>query len=143
GRVVVGSDLSIPGYPHVFVIGDTALVKSADGAQVPGIAPAAKQEGRYVAQVIAHRIAGRAGGPAPFRYRHAGNLATVGRRAAVIEFPRLHLKGRLAWWVWGISHIYFLVGVRSPLLVTLNWLWQYLSYAQGARLITGDERARS
>lgn len=147
GRVIVEKDLSMPGHPNVFVIGDAALVKSADGAQVPGIAPAAKQAGRHAARVIEERIGGHAGGrpatPRPFRYRHAGNLATIGRRAAVIEFPYLHLKGRLAWWVWGISHIYFLVGVRSPLLVTLNWLWQYLSYAQGARLITGDERARS
>jgi NADH:ubiquinone reductase (H+-translocating) len=141
GRVIVDAHLSVPGQPKVFVIGDAALVKSPDGAPVPGIAPAAKQEGRYVARAIMQRIAGRDAGR-PFRYRHAGNLATIGRRAAVIEFSRLHLKGRLAWWVWGISHIYFLVGVRSPLLVTLNWLWQYLTYAQGARLITGDEQAR-
>ncbi|MBN1237062.1 MAG: FAD-dependent oxidoreductase, partial [Gammaproteobacteria bacterium] len=142
GRVVVEPDLSMPGHPNVFVIGDAALVRSAGGTPVPGIAPAAKQEGRYVARAILDRIADGAATPPPFRYRHAGNLATIGRRAAVIEFPRLHLKGWLAWWVWGISHIYFLVGVRSPLLVTLNWLWQYLTYAQGARLITGDERAR-
>lgn len=162
GRVVVERDLSVPGRPNVFVIGDAARVEQEDGSLVPGIAPAAKQAGRYVARVIAHRLserstsdsgAARSGtaavrsgsggvqrGPGPFRYRHAGNLATIGRRAAVIEFPRLHLKGWLAWWVWGVSHIYFLVGVRSPLLVTLNWLWQYLTYAQGARLITGEER---
>jgi NADH dehydrogenase len=146
GRVVVAPDLSIPGQPNVFVIGDAALVKTPDGTIVPGIAPAAKQEGRYVARVIRQRL--RSSSPASanvqaaFHYRHAGNLATIGRRAAVIEFPRLRLRGRLAWWVWGISHIYFLVGVRSPLLVTLNWLWQYLTYAQGARLITGDKQAR-
>jgi NADH dehydrogenase len=142
GRVVVAPDLSIPGQPNVFVLGDAALVKAPDGSSVPGIAPAAKQEGRYVAGVIRQRVSARATGSVPpFHYRHAGNLATIGRRAAVIEFPKVHLTGRLAWWVWGISHIYFLVGVRSPLLVTLNWLWQYLTYAQGARLITGDERA--
>jgi NADH dehydrogenase len=142
GRVIVAPDLSIPGQPNVFVIGDAAVVKAPDGSAVPGIAPAAKQEGRYVAGVIRQRVSARATGSlAPFRYRHAGNLATIGRRAAVIEFPKVRLKGWLAWWVWGISHIYFLVGVRSPLLVTLNWLWQYLTYAQGARLITGDERA--
>ena len=144
GRVVVERDLSIPGHPNVFVIGDAALARAPDGTPVPGIAPAAKQAGRYVAGVIADRIGARAQTrrPGPFRYRHAGNLATIGRRSAIIEFPRLHLRGWAAWWVWGISHIYFLVGVRSPLLVTLNWLWQYLTYAQGARLITGEDRTR-
>jgi NADH dehydrogenase len=142
GRVVVAPDLSIPGRPNVFVIGDAALAKTPQGAAVPGIAPAAKQEGRYVARLIRRRLSGQEDEAAVFRYRHAGNLATIGRRAAVIEFPKMRLEGRLAWWVWGISHIYFLVGVRSPLLVTLNWLWQYLTYAQGARVIMGDEQAR-
>jgi NADH dehydrogenase len=79
--------------------------------------------------------------PAPFRYRHAGNLATIGRQAAVIEFPFLRLKGWLAWWIWGIAHIYFLVGVPSALVVSLRWLWEYLTYGRGARLITGSEHA--
>jgi NADH dehydrogenase len=140
GRVVVESDLSLAADPDIFVIGDAASVRTGAGSLVPGIAPAAKQQGRYVAGVIARRIAGR---PAarPFRYRHAGYLATIGRRSAVIEFPRLRLKGWLAWWIWGIAHIYFLVGVPSPFIVSIRWLWEYLTYGRGARLITGQEHA--
>jgi NADH:quinone reductase (non-electrogenic) len=140
GQVVVGPDLSVPGLDGVFVIGDAAAVRQPGGGPVPGIAPAAKQQGRYVAGVIERRISGGAAAPA-FRYRHAGNLATIGRQAAVIEFPRLRLKGWLAWWIWGVAHIYFLVGVPSPLLVSLRWLWEYLTYGRGARLITGAEEA--
>ena len=139
GRISVGPDLSVPGRPNVFVIGDAARVEDARGKPVPGIAPAAKQQGRYVASVIAERIRGAE--PAPFRYRHAGNLATIGRQAAVIELPFLRLKGWLAWWIWGVAHIYFLVGVPSPLLVSIRWLWEYLTYGRGARLITGVEHA--
>ncbi|MEO0998849.1 MAG: NAD(P)/FAD-dependent oxidoreductase, partial [Pseudomonadota bacterium] len=108
----------------------------ADGEPVPGIAPAAKQQGRYVAKVIRARLTGAAP-PRGFRYRHAGNLATIGRRSAVAEFGRLRLKGRLAWWIWGVAHIYFLIGLSSPLIVSIRWLWQYLTYGRGARLITG------
>jgi NADH dehydrogenase len=140
GKVAVAPDLSVPNTPNVFVIGDAARVVGADGHPVPGIAPAAKQQGRYVAAVIARRIAGRSP-PPPFRYRHAGHLATIGRQSAVIEFPFLRLKGWLAWWIWGIAHIYFLVGVPSPLLVSIRWLWEYLTYGRGARLITGAEHA--
>ena len=132
GRVPVGTDLSVPGRPDVFVIGDAARVELADGSQVPGVDPAAKQQGRYVANRKP---------PAPFRYRHPGNLATIGRKRAVIEFPWLTLRGWPAWWVWGIAHIYFLVGVPSPLIVSLRWLWEYLTYSRGARLITGAEQA--
>jgi NADH dehydrogenase len=139
GRISVGPALSVPGRPNVFVIGDAARVEDARGKPVPGIAPAAKQQGRYVAGVIAERIRGAE--PAPFRYRHAGNLATIGRQAAVIELPFLRLKGWLAWWIWGVAHIYFLVGVPSPLLVSIRWLWEYLTYGRGARLITGVEHA--
>lgn len=138
GRVPVQPNLSTGG--NVFVIGDAASVTLADGRRVPGVAPAAKQQGRYVARVIAARIAGR-GDPAPFAYRDAGNLATIGRKAAVIEFPFMTLRGFVAWWFWGIAHIYFLVGVPSPVLVSLRWLWEYLTYGRGARLITGQERA--
>jgi NADH dehydrogenase len=140
GKVAVAPDLSVPGSPNVFVIGDAARVVDSDGRPVPGIAPAAKQQGRYVAAVIARRIGG-APPPAAFRYRHAGYLATIGRQSAVIEFPFLKLKGWLAWWIWGIAHIYFLVGVPSPLLVSIRWLWEYLTYGRGARLITGAEHA--
>lgn len=139
GRVIVGPDLSIAADPDIFVIGDAAAVLSESGDPVPGIAPAAKQQGRYVAAVIARRIAGKPP-PAAFRYRHAGYLATIGRRSAVIEFPRLAMRGRLAWWIWGISHIYFLVGAPSPLVVSIRWLWEYLTYRRGARLITGGKQ---
>jgi len=138
GRVLVQPDLSTGG--NVFVIGDAASLTLADGRRVPGVAPAAKQQGRYVAKVIAARIAGRAP-PAPFAYRDAGNLATIGRKVAVIEFPFVTLRGFVAWWIWGIAHIYFLVGVPSPVLVSLRWLWEYLTYGRGARLITGHEHA--
>mgnify|MGYP003580493458 CR=1 FL=1 len=138
GRVLVQPDLSTGG--NVFVIGDAASISLADGRRVPGVAPAAKQQGRYVAKVIAARIAGRAE-PKPFAYRNAGNLATIGRRVAVIEFPFMTLRGFLAWWIWGLAHIYFLVGVPSPVLVSLRWLWEYLTYGRGARLITGQEDA--
>jgi NADH dehydrogenase len=139
GKVMVEPDLSIPGHANIFVVGDAALVQDARGEPVPGIAPAAKQQGRYVARVIAARIGNKPSPPA-FRYRHAGSLATIGRKAAVIEFPPLRLKGWLAWWIWGIAHIYFLLGVPSPLLVSLRWLWEYLTYGRGARLITGVEQ---
>lgn len=140
GRVRVESDLSIAADPQVFVIGDAASVRTESGQPVPGIAPAAKQQGRYVADLIARRIAGK---PArgPFRYRHAGFLATIGRQAAVIEFRRLRLRGFVAWWIWGIAHIYFLVGRPNPLIVSIRWLWEYLTYGRGARLITGQEHA--
>ena len=136
GRVVVKPDLSVPGLPNIFVIGDTAAVKDAKGQPVPGIAPAAKQQGRYVARLLRTRIEGRSA-PESFHYRHTGNLATIGRKSAVIELPFMRLSGFLAWWVWGIAHIYFLIGVRSPLFVAMNWFRQYITYGRGSRLITG------
>ena len=140
GRVVARPDLSIERDPNIFVIGDAARVIDLQGVLVPGIAPAAKQQGRYVADLIANRISGK---PAtqPFQYRHAGHLATIGRKSAVIEFPHYKMKGWLAWWIWGIAHIYFLVGVPSPLVVSIRWLWEYITYGRGARLITGVEQA--
>lgn len=145
GRVVVAADLSVEKHPHIFVIGDTALVKDDKGRPVPGIAPAAKQQGRYVAQLIRAKVEnGRR--PGPFRYRQVGNLATIGRKSAVIEMPFIRIKGFLAWWVWGVAHIYFLIGVRSPVTVAISWLWEYLTYGRGARLITGyrdDEHKRT
>ncbi len=138
GRVLVNGDLSVRNHPHIFVIGDAAAVKDSNGKPVPGIAPAAKQQGRYVAGVIRARLTGTAK-PPDFRYRHAGNLATIGRKSAVIDFPFMQLSGFFAWWVWGIAHIYFLIGVRSPLTVAINWLWQYATFGRGARLITGKQ----
>jgi len=140
GRVIVRPDLSIKSDPDIFVIGDAAAVQNEAGELVPGIAPAAKQQGRFVADLIAKRIAGKPGSEA-FRYRHAGHLATIGRGSAVIQFPRYKMTGRLAWWLWGIAHIYFLLGVPSPLVVSIRWLWEYITYGRGARLITGAEQA--
>jgi NADH dehydrogenase len=140
GRVIVRLDLSVASDPDIFVIGDAALVKNRDGTIVPGIAPAAKQQGKFVADLIGKRISKQAA-PQAFRYRHAGHLATIGRKSAVIQFPRFKMKGRLAWWLWGMAHIYFLVGVPSPLVVTIRWLWEYITYGRGARLITGVEQA--
>ena len=137
GRVKVGSDLSVPSHPNVFVIGDTALMTNVDGKPIPGIAPAAKQAGEHVAKLISARLAGRPE-PGPFRYRHAGSLATIGRRAAVADFGRLRLSGLLAWLLWGGVHIFFLIGFRNRIIVALDWLWAYLSYQRGARLITGS-----
>jgi len=138
GRLKVSSDLSAPGRPEIFVIGDTATVDAWHGKPVPGIAPAAKQQGTHVAVTIKRRLAGDAA-PRPFRYRHAGNLATVGRRAAVIDFGWIKIRGYLAWWIWGLAHIYFLIGVRNRLAVALSWLWIYLTGTRGACLITQAE----
>ena len=135
GRVIVAPDLTAPGHPDIFVVGDTAAVTDATGKPVPGIAPAAKQQGAYVARVIRQRLAGEPS-QTPFRYRHAGNLATVGRSAAVVDFGRFQLTGALAWWFWGLAHIYFLIGTRSRLAVAYSWLWSYLTGQKSARLIT-------
>jgi NADH dehydrogenase len=135
GRVRVGPDLAVPGHPEIFVIGDTALVADAEGRSVPGIAPAAKQAGQYVAGAIGSRLRGRP--IRPFRYRHLGNLATIGRTAAVADFGWLRLTGWAAWMLWGLVHIYFLIGFRNRLVVALDWFWAYLTFQRGARLITG------
>jgi len=138
GRVKVGPDLSLPGHPDIFVIGDPAAVTDRSGHPVPGIAPAAKQMGHYVGKLIAARIAGRAA-PSPFRYMHLGELATIGRRAAVVKFGRMQLKGFIGWLFWAAVHIYFLIGVRNRFIVAFSWLWTYLTFQRGARLITGPE----
>ncbi|MDW9417155.1 NAD(P)/FAD-dependent oxidoreductase [Sinorhizobium meliloti] len=141
GRVKVGPDLTAPHRPDIFVIGDTASVIQEDGKPVPGIAPAAKQQGAYVAQVIRGRLTGSPA-PGPFRYRHQGSLATIGKRAAIIDFGRIKLRGSLAWWIWGIAHIYFLIGTRSRFAVAWSWLWTYLSGQHSARLITQKDTLR-
>jgi NADH:ubiquinone reductase (H+-translocating) len=140
GRVRVRADLSVESDPAIFVIGDAALVETAGGKRVPGVAPAAKQQGTYVARVLKAKVTGKLAPPG-FSYRDPGNLATVGRKCAVIEFPYLTLRGWPAWWLWGIAHIYFLVGVPSPLFVSIRWFWEYVTYGRGARLITGSEHA--
>jgi NADH dehydrogenase len=142
GRVEVEPDLSLPGHPEVFVIGDLASVMQADGKPVPGVAPAAKQMGRYAAETLKARWEGHAP-PPPFRYRDDGTLATIGRMAAVAQFGRLKLSGLLAWWVWLIAHIAFLIGFRNRLVVMLDWAWAYWTYARHARIVTGTDAPAS
>jgi NADH:ubiquinone reductase (H+-translocating) len=134
GRLQVLPDLTAPGHPEIFAIGDTVAIADSDGNPVPGIAPAAKQQGRYVAQAIKARLGGQPS--APFRYRHAGSLAQIGKRLAVIDFGRFKLRGTLAWWIWGIAHIYFLIGLRNRLSVALSWIWIHARDQRAARLIT-------
>ena len=125
GRVPVQPDLTVAGHPYIFVAGDLAAVTS-DGRPVPGVAPAAKQMGRHVAQVLRARLDGRAS-PGDFRYQDYGNLATIGRMAAVVDFGRLKFSGLLAWWFWLTAHVFFLIGFRNRLVVLLNWCWAYWS----------------
>jgi NADH:ubiquinone reductase (H+-translocating) len=134
GRVPTAPDLALPEHPDVFVAGDLASVMQ-DGVPVPGIAPAAKQMGRHVARAIGLRLQQR---PAPpFRYRDFGNLATIGRMAAVVDIRGLRLSGIVAWWFWLVAHVFFLIGFRNRLLVLINWAWSYWSYQRHARIILG------
>ncbi len=134
GRVPVRPDLGVPGHPDIFVAGDLASIQYG-GKPVPGVAPAAKQMGRHVAQTIRARLRGRAA--PPFRYRDYGNLATIGRSAAVVDLRGLHLSGLLAWVFWLTAHIFFLIGFRNRLAVLLDWTWSYWSYQRAARIILG------
>jgi NADH:ubiquinone reductase (H+-translocating) len=138
GRVKVSHDLSLPGRPEIFVIGDTALVLGKDGRPVPGVAPAAKQQGTYVAKVIRGILAGRRP-MKPFRYFNAGNLATIGRSSAVADFGWIKVSGFPAWLLWGIVHIFFLIGFRNRVSILIEWIWAYFTFQRGARLITGPE----
>ena len=140
GRVKVGPDLSVPGHPNVFVIGDTAFALGVDGKQIPGVAPVATQQGRYVAETLKARRAGKV--VAPFRYRDFGSLATIGRKRAVADLGGLKVKGFLAWMLWSLAHIYFLIGFRSRLIVAMNWAWNYVTFQRGTRLITGLSGSR-
>ena len=135
GRVAVGADLKLPGHHNIFVIGDTAAVTDAGGVLVPGVAPAAKQMGRHAAAAIVSSLNGR--DMKPFAYRNYGNLATIGRKAAVADFGTIRLTGLPAWLVWSFVHIAFLIGFRNRFTVMLDWAWAYFTYARGARLITG------
>jgi NADH dehydrogenase len=136
GRVAVAADLSVPGHPEIFVIGDAALTGGLQGRPLPGLAAVAEQQGRYVARAIAGRVAGVE--TPPFRYRDKGALATIGRSSAIADFGRIRLTGWVAWVLWGVVHIFFLIGFRNRLSVFLNWVWAWLTYGRGARLITGD-----
>lgn len=143
GRVKVEPDLTVPGHPDIFVIGDTATITMPDGKPVPGVGDGAKQGGKHAARVIRARLSGDTR-PMPFRYKHAGDLATIGKRAAVIDFGWIQLRGWIAWWVWGLAHIYFLIDTKNRLAVALSWLWIYLSGQRSARLITqGDAEAKA
>jgi NADH dehydrogenase len=133
GRTSVGADLSVPAHPNIFVIGDTATVTDQPG--IPGTASAAKQMGRYVGRLIAAHAARRPL-PPPFRYRHVGDLATIGRQAAVVKLGRFELTGFLGWLFWSVVHIYFLIEARNRFIVAFTWLWDYMTFQRGARLIT-------
>ena len=135
GRVEVAPDLTLPGRPEVFVLGDTAAARDPAGRPIPGLAPAAKQMGRYAGRVIASRAAGRAA-PGPFVYRHEGDLATVGRKAAIVKLGRLELTGFAGWLFWGVVHVYFLISLRNRVSVAFSWLWEYVTFGRRARLIT-------
>ncbi|HEX7719485.1 MAG TPA: NAD(P)/FAD-dependent oxidoreductase [Woeseiaceae bacterium] len=135
GRIEVNPNLEVPGHAGVFVIGDAALCRNDEGQALPGVAPVAKQQGQFAGLLIDARARGRKE-PGSFRYRDAGQMATIGRRAGVVDFGRIRFKGWLAWWFWGIVHIFFLINLRSRLIVAIHWLWSYLTFDRGARLIT-------
>lgn len=139
GRVIVQPDLSVPGHPDIFIAGDLASLQY-DGKPVPGVAPAAKQMGRHVAQAIRARLQGRA--PAAFRYRDFGNLATIGRMAAVVDLHGFKFSGLLAWWFWLAAHVFFLIGFRNRMVVMIDWAQAYWSYQRSARIILGADRER-
>jgi NADH dehydrogenase len=139
GRVQVEPNLSLPGHPDVFVIGDLASAVQEAGKPVPGVAPAAKQMGRYVADTLRARWRGEPLSR-PFRYRDDGELATIGRMAAVAQFGRIKLSGLLAWWVWLLAHVTFLIGFRNRLVVLLDWGWSYWTYQRHARIVTGSDK---
>ena len=139
GRVPVQPDLTLAGHPEIFVAGDLAALQQADGRPVPGVAPAAKQMGKHVAATLRARLEGKPS-PGPFKYQDFGNLATIGRMAAIVHLGRLQLSGVLAWWFWLAAHVFFLIGFRNRIVVLLNWAVAYWSYQRSARIIFGDDR---
>ncbi len=138
GRVLVNPDFSLPQHPEIFIAGDAAALNQAGGTFLPGVAPAAKQVGHHVAKIIGSRIEGRRE-PGAFTYRNHGNMAAIGRRHAVADLGRFTLKGLIAWLLWSLAHIYFLIGFRNRFSVAANWAWSYLTYQRGVRLITGRD----
>jgi NADH dehydrogenase len=139
GRVLVTPELTVPGHPEIFVIGDLAAVEQYDGSFVPGVAPAAIQMGQHTARNLERAVAGQP--LRAFRYRDKGSLATIGRAAGVADFGRVRFGGFFAWMAWLLIHIFFLIGFRNRLLVLTQWAWAYLTFQRGARLITGKTRA--
>jgi NADH dehydrogenase len=142
GRIEVAADLSVPGHPEIFVVGDAALCYGPDQRPLPGLAAVAKPQGEYVGEVVRRRLCNE---PAigPFRYRDRGTLATIGRSSAVADLPWAKLTGTIAWLLWGAVHIFLLIGFRNRIAVFLNWVWAWLTSQRGARLITGEERTRT
>jgi NADH dehydrogenase len=140
GRVLVNPDLSLPNHPEVFVIGDLAALKDASGKLLPGVAPVAILEGRYVAKLIRREIQREQEPSArpPFHYYDKGSLATIGRSAAIAQFGKIHISGFIAWLAWLFVHIFFLIGFQNRILVFIQWAWSYFTYERGARLITGS-----
>jgi NADH dehydrogenase len=136
GRVLVNPDLSIPSHPEVFVVGDLAALQDEHGKMLPGVAPVAIQEGKFVAKTIRRELAGQP--RERFHYWDKGSLATIGRAAAVAQFGKFHISGFVAWLAWLFVHIFFLIGFRNRVLVLIQWAWSYFTYERGARLITGD-----
>jgi NADH:ubiquinone reductase (H+-translocating) len=141
GRVSVGPDLSVPGLPGVYVLGDSAVAADEDGKPLPALAQVAAQQGEYLGRALAAEARGRPLGK-PFRFRNRGNTAIVGRNAAVFDFGQWQLKGRFAWFLWALVHVYLLVGFENRLQVVSHWLWSYLTYERGARLIMPDAADR-
>jgi NADH dehydrogenase len=141
GRVQVNPDCTLPGHPEVFAIGDMVRVRSPDGTvhTLPGVAPVAMQEGRYVAKVVRARLAGEARTP-PFHYHDKGNLATIGRASAVADIKGLRLSGLLAWITWLSVHLFYLIGFENRLLVLIRWGFSFVTRGRGARLITAESR---
>jgi NADH:ubiquinone reductase (H+-translocating) len=140
GRIKVEPDLTVPGSPNIFAVGDTVTVVAPNGKPVPGVGDAAKQGGKHAARVIIARLKGET--PPAFRYSHAGDIATIGRSAAVIDFGWIQLTGWIGWWAWGLAHIYFLIGLKNRISVALSWLWIYLTGHRSARLITWGEAGK-
>ncbi|MDO9092509.1 MAG: NAD(P)/FAD-dependent oxidoreductase [Rubrivivax sp.] len=137
GRVKVQADLTLPGHPEVFVAGDLASLQQANGQPVPGVAPAAKQMGRFVAAAVRARLRGKLVAKKTFVYADYGNLATIGRMAAVVDLRGFHFSGLLAWWFWLAAHVFFLIGFRNRVTVLINWAWAYWTYQRGARIVLG------
>ncbi|MGZ4962131.1 MAG: NAD(P)/FAD-dependent oxidoreductase [Limisphaerales bacterium] len=143
GRVKVNSDLSVPGYPNVFAIGDMALCMQPDGKPVPGVSPSAMQEARYIARIIENQLDGKSTKRPPFLYWDKGTMATIGRSAAVAQIKSLQLSGWIAWMMWLVVHLLFLVGFRNKLSVLIQWTYSYLTYKRGARIITGVDEVQN
>ncbi|MCG2841004.1 NAD(P)/FAD-dependent oxidoreductase [Sandaracinobacter sp. RS1-74] len=142
GAVRVRPDCSVPGHPDIFAIGDVSSFEAGDGRPLPGLAPVAKQQGKYVGKLLAARIAGRAA-PPPFRYRDMGTMAVIGRSRAIADFGRFQMRGFLAWLAWSLVHLMLLVDFRSRVMVYTNWSWAWFTYGRGARLLTGKGRKDS